>query len=81
MQINLLPRWHLNGTPLNFELEKYSVKSDGTMLSINNIVYSDEGDYTCQFHQNGGVFEAPAVTLRVVGESSTSLTTSVLLVG
>ena len=63
--VDLSPTWHLNGIELDIGLrEKYSVTAEGTGLTIFNIAYSDEGNYTCRFNQ---VVSAP-VLLRVVGK-------------
>ena len=70
VQIDLLPTWHLNGTTLDItQSRKYSVNTAGTSLTIFNIQYSDEGNYTCQFRQNAEVLVSQACTLRVVGKS------------
>lgn len=61
--------WLLNGSEVDISSsQKYSVTTDGTQLTVRDISYSDEGNYTCRFVQDSELFLSLGDVLRIVGK-------------
>ena len=59
--------WVLDGTELNVSnTQKYV--TDRMRLTIRDLQFSDEGNYTCVFVQDGQHFVSLGDVLRIVGE-------------
>jgi hypothetical protein len=69
VQLTTSRTWALNDTPLNLSnSDKYSISADGTQLTVRDLQFSDEGNYTCVFMQDEQQFVSPGNILRIVGK-------------